>query len=308
MYQTVDDPEDIDDVAAQERARARRKLWIWLVLAAAVLLSIAIFNGNRAPVSPETEIATQAERASYRTAISEAEVDLRRARLRDFETTYPKSEYLPAVRAQLSVLDAHETKAWAVLSDVMFDPSADRITKLGAIQAYERKWGASYLGGRDSDIRALREELELEPAPLPDRELAGVASGIPKNIPDSIMVGGPNTAPPPAPPVTPLQLPPSSGKTADAVVLKNVTPRYPRRAERRGIDAVVELSLSIDADGEVQSAEVIRAQAERYESDFIKEAERAAMRTRYSPKMINGRPVPTTGVMKRYVFRLGGEE
>ena len=307
MYQTVDDHDDIEQDTAQDRASARRKLWIWLALGAALLAFIAVFSGNRNASEPETEIATRAERASYRTAISEPEVDLRRARLRDFEITYSKSEFLPAVRAQLSVLDAHETKDWAVLSDAMFDPDADRITKLAAIQAYEAQWGASYIGGRDDDIRALREALEVEPAPVPDRELTGIKSPIPKNVPDNVMVGGPQAAPSRAPVqvyVPPPVKAPAQAQTIAAAVKKNVTPRYPRRAQRRGINAVVELYLSIDADGEVQMTEVARVSAKKYKKDFVKAAERAAMRTRYTPKTVNGKAVPVQGVLKRYVFRV----
>lgn len=307
MYQTVDDPEHAEQDASADRAGAKSMLWIWLVAAVALMALIAIFSGSRSANAPETEVATRAERASYRTAIAEQEIDLRRARLRDFETTYSKSELLPAVRAQLSVLDTYETKAWAVLSDVMFNPNGDRITKLAAIQAYEQQWGASYLGGRDGDIRALREELEIEPEPLPNRDLTDTKSPIPENVPDNIMVGGPRTAPPPTP-MRPYVPPPtaaiSKARTIAPKVTRNVTPKYPKRAQRRGINAVVELLLSIDDKGEVEMTEVSRAEASRYKKDFIKAAERAAMRTRYSPKMVDGKAVPVQGVRKRYVFRV----
>ena len=306
MYQSVDDPEDIEQETAAERVRARRRLWLWIMVAMTVLALIVIFSGSRSNDQPDALIATQAERASYRTAISEPQVDLRRARLRDFETTYPTSELLPAVRTQLSVLDAHETKAWAVLSDAIYDPRADRVTKLAAIQIYEQSWGASYLGGRDDDIRALRETLEIDPEPTPDRELSGVNSPIPKSVPDTVMAGGPRAVPPPAPvrPYTPPPRAPVASTIIEPKIRKNRRPRYPRRAQKRGISAVVELSLSIDDKGEVRMAEVISVNADRYKKDFIKAAERAAMRTRYSPKTVNGKAVPTSGVLKRYVFKM----
>ena len=307
MYQSVDDPEEREQEVSAERARARRRLWVWLAIGAALLALAAVFSVNRQSPLPETETATRAERASYHTAISETEIDLRRARLRDFETTYPKSELLPAVRAQLSVLDAHETKAWAALTDVMFEPSAERLTKLGAIQVYEQQWGSSYLGGRDSDIRALREELELDPEPIPDRELTGGKSPIPITVPDNVMVGGPRRAPPPAPvrPPAPVQKRAVNTPVITAPkITRNVTPRYPRRAQRRGINAVVELSLSIDAEGEVQMVEVLRVEAERYKKQFVKAAERAALKTRYSPQTVGGRAVPAQGIKKRYVFKM----
>ena len=309
MYQSVDDPEDLENTLKAERAQKRRGLLIWLAIGVSLLVFIAVFSGNRNVSIPDSQAASLAERASYRTALSESDVDLRRARLRDFETTYPESQHLPAVRAQLNVLNAHEEKAWAVLNEAMFEPSHDRAAKLAAVQLYEQQWGASYLGGRDADLRAIREKLETETAPLPSRELTGVKSPIPENIPDRVMVGGPKAAPPPRP-VKPYVAPPKIVRAQDKVIppriRKNVTPRYPRRAQRRGVNALVELSLSIDADGEVQMAEVIRVDAQKYAKSFVKAAERAAMRTRYSPQTVNGKAVPTQGVKKRYIFRVDG--
>ena len=306
MYQTVDDVVETETDAPQTR-RLRSQLWMWLALAVVALGLIALFSQNRGGDTGEVEIALRAERASYHTAISERDTDLRRARLRDFEITYSQSELLPAVRAQLAVLDAHETKDWATLTDVMFAPEADKITKLAAIQNYESKWGASYLGGRDKDLRDLREGLEIAPEPMPNRELKDVKSPIPTNVPDQVMVGGPRsiTPPPPPRPVTrPAPTRSAPAQTIEARVRKNVTPRYPRRAQRRSINAVVTLSLAIDDEGEVQMTEVVSVTAERYAKDFIKAAERAAMRTRYHPKTVGGRAVPTQGVQKRYIFKM----
>ncbi|XLW30440.1 energy transducer TonB [Litorimonas sp. RW-G-Af-16] len=85
-------------------------------------------------------------------------------------------------------------------------------------------------------------------------------------------------------------------------VRKNSTPRYPRSAYRRNISGVVTLSLNIDADGDVAMTELVSVQAERYEKDFVKAAERAARKTRFYPKTINGEKVPARGILKRYRF------
>ena len=123
------------------------------------------------------------------------------------------------------------------------------------------------------------------------------------------MAGGPRAAVPPpaiARPYTPP--PPPRAPTASTIIepkiTKNRRPRYPKRARKRGISAVVELSLSIDDKGEVRMAEVLNVEAERYKKDFITASERAAMRTRYSPKTVNGKAVPTSGIIKRYVFQM----
>ncbi|MGB6230931.1 MAG: TonB family protein, partial [Litorimonas sp.] len=73
-------------------------------------------------------------------------------------------------------------------------------------------------------------------------------------------------------------------------------------ALRRGVEASVILSLNIDADGRVAMTEVLSVQADRYADDFVKAAERAALRTRFQPKTVGGRPVPASGVRKRYRF------
>lgn len=307
MYQTVDDPEEIGPDAQNTRAAPRRLIWRGFLLALAALAGFMLWNSSRAPYSAENASASKAEHASYRMAISEPKADLRRARLHDFEITYSQSQLLPTVKAQLAVLNTHETKAWAKLSDVMFDPAATRIDKRAAVQIYESKWGASYLGGRDEDIKALREEIETEPEPTPSRALDTTDSPIPKTVPDTVMVGGPRISPTPAPVRPYVAPPPPPAKTARITpprVRKNVRPRYPRSAQRRGVNAVVELRLSIDAEGEVQMSEVIRADAARYKKQFIKAAERAAMKTKYTPKRVDGAAVPTNGIKKRYVFQI----
>jgi len=78
-------------------------------------------------------------------------------------------------------------------------------------------------------------------------------------------------------------------------MMTRVTPRYPRRAYRRNVSAVVELSLSIDDEGEVQMTEVLSVTAKRYERDFIKAAERAAMRTQPCLWMTQSAPSAVTG-------------
>jgi len=272
------------------------------------MAALLIFHAARAP-SPANDNADKAERASYRTAIAEGKTSLRRARLRDFETTYPQSEFLPAVRAQRFVLDSYESKAWAALSDVIeYNAQASRADKLAAIARYEREWGADYLGGRGSDIAVMKSGLETASEPLPSRALKPGKSAIPENVPDRVMAGGPRRVikappPPPAPPIA--QAPaPRPANVEPVRIRKNVRPRYPRKARRRGIGARVELSLSIDDKGEVRMAELVSVEAERYAKDFVKAAERAALRTRYFPQISNGRPIAVSGVRKRYVFRV----
>ena len=53
MYQSVDDPEDLEQEIAAERAKARRTLWTWIVVAIAALALIAALSGSRSNESPD---------------------------------------------------------------------------------------------------------------------------------------------------------------------------------------------------------------------------------------------------------------
>jgi len=61
--------------------------------------------------------------------------------------------------------------------------------------------------------------------------------------------------------------------------------------------------MNIDEKGKVDSVDIVDVQAERYQKDFSRAAERAAKRTRFNPKTINGKAVPAKDVRKRYIFR-----
>lgn len=87
-------------------------------------------------------------------------------------------------------------------------------------------------------------------------------------------------------------------------VRKEVNPRYPRKALRREIEALVTLKLNIDETGKVAMTELVNVEAVRYGKSFVKAAERAALRTRFHPKTVNGNPEATVGVLKRYRFTL----
>jgi len=126
-----------------------------------------------------------AEQVTYRKAISETRAPMRRARLKDFITTYPESRYMRAVQAQLDAINAHETAEWINVTNTAFAPTAKRDDKLAALKAYETQWGGALLGGRDTEIQTLREEiLETKDIdPLPSRKLKNLKSPIPSKLP-----------------------------------------------------------------------------------------------------------------------------
>lgn len=308
MYQSVDDQDEIDIEEALELSERRAFMWKCVIAAVLVLAVVVIFGRPGGTTKPPQPTAVKAERASYHMAITEPSAALRRARLKDFQTTYPESPRQTAVAAQLLTLTQHETKSWAKVLDAQYDPALSTPEKLAAIQAYEAEWGRAYLGSREAELAALRKQLDND-VPRPDRNLKDTPSAIPKTINDRVMVGGPKVVTPRPVAPRPQPIRPAPRPTPQAYVpeiTRNVTPRYPSRAQRRGIEAVVELSLSIDKRGRVKETELIAVDSDspRYERDFIRAAERAAMRTRYEPYVVNGEASPATGIVKRYRFQM----
>lgn len=309
MYQSVDDQDEIDIEDALELSERRAFMWKCVIAAVFILGLVVIFGRPGGTEKTPQNTAVKAERASYHMAITEPSAALRRARLKDFQTTYPESPRQSAVTAQLLTLSQYETRSWAKVLDAQYNPTLSMAEKLASIQAYEAEWGRAYLGGREAELKTLREQLN-DDTPRPDRNLKDTPSAIPKTVNDRVMVGGPRIVTPR--PVIPRPQPvrPAPRPTIQAYVpeiTRNVTPRYPSRAQRRGIEAVVELSLTINERGRVETTELIEVDSDedRYKRDFIRAAERAAMRTRYAPYIVNGEARPATGIIKRYRFQMG---
>ena len=305
MYQTIDEVEDETSQADVSKA----SIWPWVAtVVAGVILAVVVLlvmpSGTReTPSAPGGEDA----RTAYLAAIGESSPALRRARLSDFIQIYNDSPRASAVAAQLSVLDAREASDWAGVTDVLYDRRASRLDKVAAIDAYEAKWGANLLGGRADEIGALRASLEGEDdTPPPSRALVDEASPIPPSIQGQNMAGGVAIAPPPE--IIELPQPPAVPPPARQVVetppelRRAPTPSYPSSARRRRIGAIVELEMDIDERGRVDEVRIIRVVADRYGKDFARAAERAASRSRFRPRRLDGEPVPTVGYRKRYRF------
>lgn len=308
MYQSIDDDFDED-----ETATGGLSAWpfIWGGLAAAIVFGLVWLSSPGTPIGPGRTVAEPETRAAYRKAISAPTAALRRARLLDYQEMNPDAANARAVQAQLDVITASEAEAWEATLAQAYNVRAEDTDKLAALEAYARAWPPELLGGRGEAVAALRDEIQsIEAAqPLPDRSLPDIASAIPDNVPADQLAGGPRPAQIYVPPVKaePVPRPVTVVQTAPVIVppsvRRNVSPRYPRKAMRRGIDAVVTLSLSIDDNGRVAMTEVLSVEADRYEEDFVKAAVRAAKRTRFNPQTQNGEPVSVAGIRKRYRFK-----
>ena len=313
MYQ------DIDDIDPEDSAEDRSQLPLWrrpiglIALTCLALLGLILvlnlFFGRQSPAPTETDLSQKdAAAQAYRIAIAEQDPALRRARLSDYLFTFENGAHESAVLAQIEVINRYEGEDWEQVQLTAYNPRLSKDVKLGALNRYESKWGGSLLGGREDDIQRLRVEIIETKAPetLPDRSLEGQDSEIPETVPDNFLAGGPGFAEPDFS-NSPEGTFPSLTQQAEIVPLRvrrDRRPIYPRSAERRGIDGVVTLVLNVDAEGRVVMTEVASVEADRYERDFIRAAQRAAMRTRYYPRTENGRAVPVSGISKTYRFQV----
>ena len=307
MYQSIDD--ELEEEGAADALSGALRWPVLLAVLAGAAIFAAVYATSPGPAAergrilgPEPEV-----RAAYLRAIGEPDAALRRARLRDFLNQNPEDGRADAAKAQLFVLDRAEADAWQATVDAVYAPRATEDARRAAVTAFQEGWGR-YLGGREAEVEALIAEIDGMPdmPDAPDRALPDGPSPF-GDVPADRLAGGPVIITRPAPPiyVPPTPSPSQPAQAAEIVparVRRNVTPRYPRNAQRRGVDGIVTLALNIDARGRVAMTEVISVEAERYGEDFVRAAERAAMRTRFHPRTIDGEPTEAVGVRKRYRF------
>lgn len=312
MYETIDEPSKPTpevEVATPELAVGTHRLWVmatvgvgFMVLLGAALLSTPV------PDVPKLDPAVAAaEQAAFQTAMSESDPALKRARLMDYMSSYPESENILTVRSQLQELDGAEQSDWAALSYVVYDMTASQDKKLAAIDAYVAAWNPALLGGREAAVAQLRAKIERD-ADIPDRDIEIDPDAFPEGGDRDTMAGADfdryETYIPPS-----ALRPDGRDLDVDDVIRaprlrRNAKPRYPRRALRNDVEGVVVLELFIDDRGRVEMTELVSVNAPRYKKDFVKAAERAALRLRFHPRTINGERVPTQGVEKRFRFEL----
>jgi len=110
----------------------------------------------------------------------------------------------------------------------------------------------------------------------------------------------------------------SAEETSDGeyIPISKVPPQYPRRALSRGIAGWVIVEFTVTEQGTIRDPLVvsncgyipnIRLPSECVDSPnavFDNAALKAAMKFKYKPKVIDGKPVETTGVQNRVIFEL----
>jgi TonB family protein len=306
MYQVIDDPEE--EEFAGRSGGSILPFIIGAILAGIVFFFVWLASPGQS-ISTGESVETPASRAAYLTALGETTPALRRARLLDYQRVYPDTDRKDAIQDQLDVINTAELRAWETVTRAVYDVRSESEEKIDALLTYEANWNGSLLGGRGEELDTLRgamNEAEAS-APLPDRSLEAGESPISDSIPSDILAG----APPQMAETFPIFTPPPVDEAdtgpksivVEAKVRRKVDPNYPRAALRRKVGAIVTLAIDINEKGRVSSTELVEVETNRYEKEFIRAAERAAMRTRFHPKTIDGDPVPAIGVRKRYIFQ-----
>ena len=307
MYQVIDE-QDEEELAPAARFSLLPYI-IGAILAALVFFIVWLMSPGQ-KIAPGQSIDTPASRSAYLSALSEPQPSLRRARLLDFQSVYPDSDRNGAIAAQLDIINTAELRDWELLIQTVYNERLPRADKDQAITNYETRWNGRLLGGRAEELTEIRNILDkTKTTETPDRSLEPGESPIPEEIPSDILAGAPPRMavtfpiPEPEPEPEPEVIVPKD-IIVPPRVRRNSSPNYPRAARRRNIGAVVVVSMNINEEGKVESVDTVSVQAERYARDFRRASERAAKRTRFNPKTINGKAVPAKGVHKRYIFRV----
>ena len=90
---------------------------------------------------------------------------------------------------------------------------------------------------------------------------------------------------------------------SELIPLVAIQPQYPRNAARDGIEGWVDVEITIGPDGSVKSARAVNAKPRGV---FESAAVQAAYKSRFRPKVVDGKGVQAKGV-RRYNFTLGKE-
>ena len=125
----------------------------------------------------------------------------------------------------------------------------------------------------------------------PPAKVTGSERGVRGGTGDNPVVDLPDTPPPPDPPPAPPKVLKIS-RVLNSEALELPVPNYPLIARQIRLKGSVTVQVLINESGKVISAKALSGH-----TLFVKEAEQAAMRARFSPTKINEQPVKVQGVI-----------
>lgn len=150
------------------------------------------------------------------------------------------------------------------------------------------------------------EQTTPPPPPPPAPKISVPKIDIPLNLTNKVFLGDAKVvvapkveaavvkaAPAPKPVVKPRPkpvkpAPDTSGANDEVVAVHTTKPKYPRAAQRRGLEGVVTISFTITKTGGVRNPGVIKATPKNV---FNKAALKAIAKWKFKPKLVGGKPV-----------------
>ncbi|MCF6220822.1 MAG: TonB family protein [Robiginitomaculum sp.] len=290
---------DMDD---ETQAGAKSTL-VFAVLATVVLIAVAPFFMDR-DNPQDMVIKLETPRQAYLKIIGETHTGIRLARLNDFAVNIAFNENTKAARVRRDALSANEQIAWAKLTDALYNLDKSATDKSNAFAAYKDRWG---VWTRQDETPKLLEQTSTIPGVSAQMKYAPNARKS-KFATDNTeaMLAGATSAMDALTPIISEHMETKTYETVEPRIKYAKRPRYPRRARRKGIEAVITLSLDIDERGNVARTHVVSINAPRYKDKFIRAARRAAMASKFHPKTITGKPVASRGYLRKYSFTSGG--
>lgn len=93
-----------------------------------------------------------------------------------------------------------------------------------------------------------------------------------------------------------------SASDGEFLPIVRVPPAYPPRAAENGVEGWVLLEFTVTAEGTTENVVVLESSHSMFERSAVKAAEKY----KYKPRVVDGEPVPVTGVTVRIEFQLEG--
>ena len=297
-----------DDIDIEGETQAGAKYALVFAVIAAVVLMVVTMLFMRGDTTTHTNFKQETPRQAYLDILGEPHTGLRLVRLNDYVVNLAPNGNTKSAAVQRDALSLHEQMAWSRLTSVFYDLQISEAEKAYAFAVYKDIWGQ---WSRQDDIPKLLERTSSLSDTLP-----GVSahmqyapnkrkSKFSNDTEGTVLAGA--TATITIQPPTPIARPNTRAyKVREPRIKYAKRPRYPRRARRKGIEAVVTLSLDIDERGNVARTRIISIDADRYKDNFVRAARRAAMRSKFHPKTVGGRPIASSGYLRKYTFGTGG--
>ncbi len=88
---------------------------------------------------------------------------------------------------------------------------------------------------------------------------------------------------------------------AELIAVVDMQPIYPQRAIFRNIEGYVIVEFTVTESGSTEAIRIIEAEPDKI---FNKSAIKATARSRYRPRIVDGKPVEVTGMRKMFSFEL----